>query len=70
MTVALPAGVLWVRGPGVDGLEEGLCYCGLGAFCESGLLGAHAPGELVAKVGYFGVKSAKVCRAQMGDQTC
>jgi hypothetical protein len=30
---------------------------------------AH-PGELVAKVGYFGVKSAKVCRAQMGDQTC
>ena len=30
------------------------------------------PGELVAKVGYFGVKSAKVCRAQMGDQnqTC
>jgi hypothetical protein len=21
-------------------------------------------------VGYFGVKSAKVCRAQMGDQTC
>ena len=30
----------------------------------------HHPGELVAKVGYFGVKSAKVCRAQMGDQTC
>ena len=28
---------------------------------------AH-PGELVAKVGYFGVKSAKVCRAQMGTK--
>ena len=26
------------------------------------------PGELVAKVGYFGVKSAKVCRAQMGTK--
>ena len=29
----------------------------------------HHPGELVAKVGYFGVKSAKVCRAQMGTKT-
>ena len=26
------------------------------------------PGVLVAKVGYFGVKSAKVCRAQMGTK--
>ena len=26
------------------------------------------PGELVAKVGYFGVKSTKVCRAQMGTK--
>jgi hypothetical protein len=26
------------------------------------------PGVLAAKVGYFGVKSAKVCRAQMGTK--
>jgi hypothetical protein len=26
------------------------------------------PGELATKVGYFGVKSAKVCRAQMGTK--
>ena len=30
--------------------------------------GAAHPGVLVAKVGYFGVKSAKVCRAQMGTK--
>ena len=29
-------------------------------------MGVNHPGVLVAKVGYFGVKSAKVCRAQMG----
>jgi hypothetical protein len=28
----------------------------------------YHPGELVAKEGYFGVKSAKVCRAQMGTK--
>ena len=31
-------------------------------------VGFYHPGELVAKVGYFGVKSAKVCRAQMGTK--
>ena len=31
------------------------------------IAGKH-PGELVAKVGYFGVKSTKVCRAQMGTK--
>ena len=36
VTVVLPAGVLWARGPGADGLEESLCYCGR-ARCESGL---------------------------------
>jgi hypothetical protein len=32
------------------------------------LMRGHHPGVLVAKVGYFGVKSAKVCRAQMGTK--
>jgi hypothetical protein len=36
------------------------------AVCLRGTL--FHPGELVAKVGYFGVKSAKVCRAQMGTK--
>ena len=30
--------------------------------------GSEHPGVLVAKVGYFGVKSAKVCRVQMGTK--
>ena len=31
VTVVLPAGVLWARGPGADGLEESLCYWRPGA---------------------------------------
>ena len=33
-------------------------------------VGQIHPGELVAKVGYFGVKSAKVYRVQMGTKPC
>ena len=37
------------------------------ALAAAAARGMH-PGVLVAKVGYFGVKSAKVCRAQMGTK--
>ena len=38
----------------------------VGAGCDARVLGLHHGGELGTKVGYFGVKSAKVLLEQMG----
>ena len=44
VTVVLPAGVLWARGPGADGLEESLCYTAAGRVVSPGL-GPRASNE-------------------------